>query len=231
MNIAIIPAAGSGSRIGGQISKQFIEIAGAPILIHTIRRFDACQDIDRICIALPPDASAFRSRIAEFGLARPVTFVVGGNERSDSIRNALDAIAEFTPEIVAIHDAVRPFVTPELISEVVARARSTGAAIAAQPATDTIKEVESGVVVRTLDRSRIFRAQTPQAFRYDLIRRANDEAHRAGIERASLTDDSILVERLGVNVSIVEGPESNVKITTAGDLAFARFLLESEALR
>jgi 2-C-methyl-D-erythritol 4-phosphate cytidylyltransferase len=231
MNIAIIPAAGSGSRIGGEVPKQFIEIAGAPILIHTIRRFDACPEIDCICVALSPEGSAFSSRIGEFGLSKNVMFVSGGNERSDSIKNALDAIAGLSPEIVAIHDAVRPFVTPELISSVVTQAKLRGAAIAAQRAADTIKEAEAGIVVRTLDRRRIFRAQTPQAFRYDLICRANDEARQAGIGSDLLTDDAMLVERLGVGVSIVEGPASNFKITTPEDLAFARFLLESERLR
>jgi 2-C-methyl-D-erythritol 4-phosphate cytidylyltransferase len=231
MNIAIIPAAGSGSRIGGEVPKQFIEIAGAPILIHTIRRFDACPDINRICIGLSREASAFQSRIDEFGLNKPVMFVSGGKERSDSVTNALDAIAEFSPQIVVIHDAVRPFVTPELISAVVGKARLTGAAIAAQSATDTMKEAESGIIVGTLDRRRIFRAQTPQAFRYDLICRANQEARRSGLEPGSLTDDAMLVERLGIEVSIVEGPASNIKITTPEDLAFARFLLEAEVHR
>jgi 2-C-methyl-D-erythritol 4-phosphate cytidylyltransferase len=227
MNIAIIPAAGSGSRIGGSVQKQFIEIAGAPILIHTIRKFDACPEIDAICIALPPE------RLADFGLAerrfslhKPLQCVKGGRERSESISNALEAIANLRPEIVAVHDAVRPFVTLEQISAVVQRARAVGAAILALPATDTIKEVEDGLITRTLDRRRIYRAQTPQAFRYELLCRANSEAIAAGISPATLTDDAMLVERLGVPIAVVEGSVDNLKITTPEDLLLAARLFD-----
>jgi len=227
MNIAIIPAAGSGSRLGAEAPKQFIEIGGAPILIHTLRRFDECRAIDGICVALSPDAiDTFASRISDFRLRKEVTLVTGGAERSDSIRKALEAIAHLAPEIVVIHDAVRPFVTSDLISAVVEKARQVGAAILAQPSTDTIKEVERGLITKTVDRRRIFRAQTPQAFRYELICRANEEARRAGLRSDSLTDDAMLVERLGEPVSIVEGPAGNRKITTPEDLALARLLLE-----
>jgi len=227
MNIAIIPAAGSGSRLGGEVPKQFVEIAGAPILIHTIRRFDECPDIDRIFVALASEMHSFEARVQQFGIRKPVIFVSGGAERSESIRNALDAAEDLSVEIVVVHDAVRPLVAVELISAVLAKARQTGAAIAAQPATDTIKEVVDGHIVRTLDRRQIFRAQTPQAFRYDLLRHANEEARKAGLPPELLTDDAMLVERLGHPVGIVEGPAGNMKITTAEDLAFARVLLES----
>jgi 2-C-methyl-D-erythritol 4-phosphate cytidylyltransferase len=140
--------------------------------------------------------------------------------------NALEAAKEFQPEIVAVHDAVRPFVTPERISAVIARARETGAAILALPATDTIKEVENGFVLRTIDRGRIWRAQTPQAFRYDLLLRANEEARAVSLPSATATDDSFLVERFGSPVAIVDGLPNNIKITTPEDLVLAERLLE-----
>ena len=227
MNLAIIPAAGSGIRLGGPVPKQFIEIAGAPVLSHTIRRFDECPDIHVIVVALPADKIAeFEARDAHISLLKPIIYVSGGQERSDSILNALKAAAGLNPEIVAVHDAVRPFVTPAQISAVIARAKEIGAAILALPATDTIKEVENGMITRTIDRRRIYRAQTPQAFRYELLRRANEEARAAGLSSALLTDDSLLVERLGHPIAVVEGSASNIKITMPEDLLIAEKLFE-----
>jgi 2-C-methyl-D-erythritol 4-phosphate cytidylyltransferase len=226
MNVAIIPAAGSGSRFGGQIPKQFIEIAGAPIIVHTLRRFDECEEIGAIVVALRrEEIEGFERALGSHKIRKPVRLVAGGAERSDSILNALTAAKEFQPEIVVVHDAVRPFVTPERISAVIVKARETGAAILAQPATDTIKEVEDGLIRRTLDRRRIWRAQTPQAFRYDLLMRANEDARASDLPAAMATDDSFLVERLGAPVAIVEGLANNIKITTPEDLILAEKLL------
>ncbi len=230
MNIAIIPAAGSGARFGGQTPKQFIEIAGAPIIIHTLRRFDACEEIAAIVVALQEDEiESFRKSLSLYGLSRPVKLVPGGAERSDSILNALEAVVDWRPEIVAVHDAVRPFVTSEQISSVILRARQVGGAILALPATDTIKEVEDGLIVRTIDRRRIYRAQTPQAFRYDLLLQANAAARADRLPSAMTTDDALLVERLGLPVAIVEGSAHNIKITTPEDLVLAERLFEREA--
>jgi len=227
MNIAIIPAAGSGTRLGGPIPKQFLELAGAPILAHTVQRFIECDDIGAVAVALPADRlDEFRARNQSRAANKPVVYVHGGAERSDSILNALEAVAEFDPEIVAVHDAVRPFVTAAQISAVIAKANEVGAAILALPATDTIKEVEDGLIQRTLDRRRIWRAQTPQAFGYDLLMRANREARAAGLPSALTTDDSLLVERLGVPVAVVEGSPNNIKITTLEDLILAEKLFE-----
>jgi 2-C-methyl-D-erythritol 4-phosphate cytidylyltransferase len=228
MNVAIIPAAGSGSRFGGQIPKQFIEIAGAPIIIHTLRKFDECEDIGAIVVALRrEEIERFERALRAHKIRKPVRLADGGAERSDSILNALESASEFRPEIVAVHDAVRPFVTPERISAVIARAREIGAAILAMPATDTIKEVDDGLIRRTLDRRRVWRAQTPQAFRYDLLMRANEEARAADLPPAQATDDSFLVERLGAPVAVVEGMANNIKITTPEDLALAEKLLSA----
>ncbi len=230
MNVAIIPAAGSGSRLGGQIPKQFLEIAGAPILAHTISRFLDCENIGAIAVALPADRiDEFRGRNRGARSIKPIFYVNGGTERSDSILNALEAVAELQPEIVAVHDAVRPFVTSAQISAVIAKAKEVGAAILALPATDTIKEVENGLIQQTIDRRRIWRAQTPQAFRYELLMQANQEARAAGLPSALTTDDSLLVERLGVPVAVVEGSPNNIKITTPEDLILAENLFEQLA--
>ena len=227
MNIAIIPGAGSGSRFGGQIPKQFIEIAGSPIIVHTLRRFDECDEIGAIIVALrPEEIERFGQSISTYGIRKPIRLVAGGAERSDSILNALEAAGEFQPEIIAVHDAVRPFVAPEQISAVVARAREIGAAILALPATDTIKEVENGLIRRTIDRRKIWRAQTPQAFRYGLLLRANEDARAADIPPAIATDDAFLVERLGLPVAVVEGSPNNIKVTTPEDLVLAEKIFE-----
>ena len=227
MNIAIIPAAGSGSRFGGQTPKQFLEIAGAPIIIHTLRRFDSCEAIGAIIVALQAsEISSFEESLSGFEFRKPVRLVPGGAERSDSILNALEAAREFDPELVAVHDAVRPFITPAQISAVLARAGEAGAAILALPATDTIKEVEGGIIRRTIDRRLIWRAQTPQAFRYEMLLRANAEARAAGLPSSLTTDDSLLVENLGLEVAVVEGSAHNIKITTPEDFILAQRLFE-----
>lgn len=230
MNLAIIPAAGSGSRFGGEVPKQFLVVAGAPILVHTLRRFEECPEIGAMVVALPAaEIETFGEVVRQAGFRKPVRLVVGGRERSDSIRNALDAVRDLDPEVVAVHDAVRPFVTSGQIAAVIARAREVGAAILALPATDTIKEVENGLISRTLDRRRIYRAQTPQAFRFDLLWRANEAARQEALPSALTTDDSLLVERLGAPVAIVEGSPNNLKITTPEDLLLAASLFQEEA--
>ncbi|MCI0661442.1 MAG: 2-C-methyl-D-erythritol 4-phosphate cytidylyltransferase [Acidobacteria bacterium] len=227
MNVAIIPAAGKGLRFGGETPKQFTKIAGAPLIIHTLRAFDLCPEIDTLVIALrPEDVDTFNSQLASSTMRKEVCLVDGGGHRPDSILNALDAIKDWHPELVAVHDAVRPLITPQMISIVLARARESGAAILALPATDTIKEVEHGMIRRTIDRKRIYRAQTPQAFRYDLLLKANTEARNAGLLSPDITDDSLLVERLGIPVAIVEGDPENIKITTPADLILAERILE-----
>src|SRR5262245_2224757 len=228
MNIAIIPAAGSGSRFGGQIPKQFIEIAGAPILVHTLRGFEEGEESGAIIVALRrEEIERVERELCAHKIGKPVRLVAGGAERSDSILNALEEAKEFRPEVVAVHDAVRPLVTPERISAVVMKAREIGAAILALQATDTIKEVEDGLIRRTLDRRLIWRAQTPQVFRYDWRMRANREPRASSLPPAMATDDSFLVERLGAPVAIVEGMANNIKITTPEDLILAEKLLSA----
>ena len=227
MNVAIIPAAGSGKRLGAPIAKQFLTVAGAPILIHTLRRFDECADIGAIVVALQEsEIEPFAAQLPAYQFTKPIRLVAGGAERSDSILNALEAARAWQPALVTVHDAVRPFVTSAQISAVLAKAAEVGAAILAQPSTDTIKEVETGLIVATLDRRRIYRAQTPQAFRYELLMQANEQARKEKLSSALTTDDSLLAERLGHPVAVVEGSPNNIKITTQEDLAVAEKLFE-----
>lgn len=228
MNVAIIPAAGSGTRLGSSIPKQFLPLDGLPVIFHTLMQFETCPDIDAMTVALPvSEIIEFGNDISNRPFQKPIHLVPGGKERSDSILNSLEAIAGDSPEIVVVHDAVRPFVTSQQISHVIAKAREIGAAILALKATDTLKEVENGFIKQTLDRRRIYQAQTPQAFRYELLLRANMEARAANIPSEMLTDDSLLVERLGSPIAIVEGSRENIKITTAEDLKLAEKILKS----
>jgi len=221
MNIAIIAAAGAGTRMASDRPKQFLQLAGRPVIFHTLKVFEECESIDEVIVVLPAAESAGFLSLA--GSFRKVARVVpGGVTRADSVKRGLMAIRAATAEIVAVHDGVRPFVTAEEIDAVVAAAQSDGAAILVAPVTDTIKQVSDGRVVQTLDRGVLRRALTPQCFRYDVLRQAYQAAD---VTDPSVTDESVLVEKLGIPVSIVEGSSRNIKITTAQDLAIAEAIL------
>lgn len=226
MNYAIIPAAGAGRRMGGDRAKQFLELAGEPVAIHTLRRFDECPAVDAVIVAVPADDVAmFLDLAGRAGLRKIERVIPGGAERQESVARALASIRPESAGIVVVHDAVRPFVTSEQIAEVIAAAAIHGAAILAQPASDTVKEVWDGKVVRTLDRSRIALAQTPQAFAYGILR----DAHaRAANEGWTVTDDASLVEQAGGTVAVVAGSSRNIKITHPDDMALAELLFEEE---
>ena len=219
LNIAVIPAAGIGSRMNADRAKQMLELAGVPLLVHTLRRFEACDAVHQVILVLQPNlTSDVLALISRHHLKKIARVVGGGAERQDSVYRGLQVIKPETAGIVAVHDAVRPFVRPEEIRLVIERAEATGAALLALAATDTIKQVKGGRVGRTLDRKRIYHAQTPQAFRYDIIRAAYDRAYTEGYWA---TDDSHLVERAGHRVSVVEGSPLNIKITRPLDLRVA----------
>lgn len=221
MNIAIIAAAGTGTRMHSDLAKQMIEVGGLPVLIHTLNRFEACEAVDQVILVLQPSmTSQVLALIAKYGLKKVSRVVAGGSERQDSVYRGLQVVNDATA-IVVIHDAVRPFVRPDEIRAVIERARLTGAAVLATPATDTIKQVQSGRVQRTLDRRRVYHAQTPQAFRYPIIKEAYERAIGEGF---SGTDDSQLVERSGHKVSVVEGSHLNIKITRPFDLHLAEMI-------
>ena len=224
MNVAIIAAAGQGKRMGGTQAKQFLELAGTPIILHTLRPFEHCEVIQEIILVLPAQETAgFLGIAKKAGLRKLSKIVPGGRTRAESVLKGLLAVRPTTAEIIAVHDGVRPFITSREISETVEAAKSEGAAILVAPATDTIKEVDRNVVIRTPARSQVRRALTPQCFRYDLLRRAYDQVDVLDPE---LTDDSTLVERLGVTVTTVEGSSRNIKITGPEDLALAEVLLK-----
>jgi len=224
MNVAIIAAAGTGSRLAGDRPKQFLQLAGVPIIFHTLKPFEQCDSIQEIIVVLPAaESSDFLALVQKYGLRKLSRVVPGGTTRAESVWRGLLAIRAATAEIVAVHDGVRPFVTTEEIGRTVAAARLHGAAILVAPAIDTIKQVNGGVVVKTLERKQLCRALTPQCFRYELLRRAYEQAD---VQDPAVTDDSSLVEQLGEPVTIVEGNSRNIKITTREDLLIAESFLK-----
>ena len=227
MNVAIIAAAGQGTRMGGKRAKQFLEIAGVPVIIHTLRRFEQCAAIQEMIVVLPAqDAAGFLSLAGKHGLRKLARVVPGGATRAESVWRGLQSVRAATAEIIAVHDGVRPFVTPDEIERTVRAAQASGAAILTAPVVETIKEVEDGRIVRTLDRTRLQRALTPQCFRYELLRRAFENAPEL---IANATDDSSLVESLGASVAIIEGDARNIKITRPEDIALAEIILKQES--
>jgi 2-C-methyl-D-erythritol 4-phosphate cytidylyltransferase len=230
--IVIIPAAGLGTRMApagkkAAASKQFFEINGAPILIHTLRAFARSRQVSEIVVALRKiEMEQVRTRLEKEKLADKVTLVEGGEHRQQSVGNALARIAADADDVVLVHDAVRPLVDDEIISAVIREVEKHGAAIAGLPAVDTIKQVEraadGALITSTIPRERVVQAQTPQGFRYELIQRAFASAAADGFMG---TDEASLVERLGENVWVVMGSPRNIKITTPADLELAEFLM------
>ena len=240
--VVIIPAAGLGTRMSPMpsakdakdkkphSSKQFTELGGTPILIHTLRRFAAVDGVSEIWIALREnEIEGFRERLdkeAKDVLKKKVELVVGGEHRQQSVANALNAVAAAPDDIVLVHDAVRPLVTTEIIQEVIDAAQKYGAAIAGLPAVDTIRQVErtsEGAIIKTtIPRAGVVLAQTPQGFRYDVIKKAFDEATADGFMG---TDEASLAERSGHEVAVVMGSPRNIKITNPGDMELAEFYL------
>ena len=223
MNVAIIAAAGLGARMAGKRPKQFLELAGTPILIHTLNAFERCDVIHEIIIVVATEETdGFLDLAKAHGLRKIVAVVAGGNTRAESVRRGLQAV-NVEAEIVAVHDGVRPFVSSEEISRTVEAAIVEGAAILVSTPVDTIKEVRDGAVRKTLDRSTIRNALTPQCFHYRLLVRAYEQAD---VSDQGLTDESALVERLGVRIAIVEGSARNMKITRPEDLLIGEALLK-----
>lgn len=224
MNVAIVVAAGKGMRLGGARPKQFLELRGVPVIIHTLRQFERCQEINEVITVLPAeDTAGFESLAKQFELKKAIRNVAGGATRAQSVRNGLNAISD--ADIVAIHDGVRPFVTPEEIDQVVAAARETGAAVLTAPVADTIKRVHDDRIIQTVPRAELRRALTPQCFQFEILKRAYEKLDELEFSGLEITDDSLLVERLGVEVFAVDGNARNIKITNESDLAVADLLL------
>jgi 2-C-methyl-D-erythritol 4-phosphate cytidylyltransferase len=236
----IIPAAGLGTRMAPPSAKankkkaptkQFKELGGVPILVHTFRKFASSPAVYEIVVALRKDEiSGFRTQLEkEYPeiLNKRLQFVEGGEHRQDSVANALAKLAADSDDIVLVHDAVRPFVTPEIILHVIEAAQKHHAAIAGWPAVDTVKQVErtaEGAVVKaTIPRASVVMAQTPQGFRYDILKKAFEDAAADGFLG---TDEASLIERAGLPVAVVMGSPQNIKITTPADMELAEFYLK-----
>jgi 2-C-methyl-D-erythritol 4-phosphate cytidylyltransferase len=223
MNAAIIVAAGSGKRFGAKTPKQFLEISGKPLIIHTLERFEACPVIDEMILVLAEDETAnFRQTIEKFNLKKLTKIISGGNSRAASVLNGLNSVNPQTTEIVVVHDGARPLVSVDEISATVEKAKQTGAACLVAAVTDTIKEIAGGKIVGTIDRSKLRRALTPQCFRYEILKRAFTENEIGEF----VTDECFLVEKSGYEIAIVEGSARNIKITRPEDFVFAENFLK-----
>ena len=226
MNVAIVVAGGKGVRFGGDRPKQFLEVNGSPIIIHTLRQFERCREIGSVVVVLPAEETAgFQSLIEKFALQKVTRIVAGGATRAQSVKTGLATIEK--AEVVAVHDGVRPLVTPDEIDSVVKAAGESGAAILVAGLADTIKDVRSNRVVNTLPRVNLRRALTPQCFRLDVLRRAYQQLEQLEGTAIEVTDDSFLVERLGLEVVAIEGSARNIKITKEEDLRIAETILRS----
>jgi 2-C-methyl-D-erythritol 4-phosphate cytidylyltransferase len=235
----IIPAAGLGTRMSASsvkvgkpaATKQFVELNGHPVLLHTLRAFSRSEEVDEIFIGLrESEIAGFRLRLSKETpeiLKKKTVLLEGGDNRQQSVANCLAAITAASNDIVLVHDAVRPFVSEEIIHDVIAAAKKHGAAIAGVPAVDTVKQVDrtaDGALIKTtIPRERVVMAQTPQGFRYDVLKKAFDEATADGFTG---TDEASLVERSGHPVAVVMGSPRNIKITTPADLELAEFFLK-----
>jgi len=221
---AIIPAAGSGKRLNSKTKKQYLEIQGKPLLYYTLQVFQKSKDIDEIVIVAPKNnlTLTIRDIVEKFNFSKVKCVVAGGIERQDSVKNGFDSISTDT-DIVIIHDAARPLINLELINNVVRSAVKNGAAITALQITDTLKMAADGVVKNTFPRENFWRSQTPQAFNYNILKECYD---RKLSEEAIFTDEAQMIEYAGFEVSIVEGWEYNIKITTIDDFKIAGFLLK-----
>ena len=226
--IILVPAAGTSSRMGAAVNKQYLTLDDRPILAHTLHLFDAHPAVDGIHVISPPAEIEYcrREVVERYAFAKVRSLVAGGAERQDSVRNGLLACGAATEDIVLIHDGARPFFPAALIPQVVETALRVGACVVGVPVKDTIKEVADSLVLGTPDRRRLWQAQTPQAFRFGLIRDAHERAEREGFRG---TDDASLVERLGLPVAMIEGSYRNIKITTPEDLVLAGAFLKAPA--
>lgn len=223
---AVIVAAGSSRRMQG-VDKMCADLCGSPVILRSIAAFEACPLIDEIIIVTREDLIPFVGRICtDFGMKKVRCVVKGGESRAESVYRGLMHISR-EAELAAVHDGARPLVAPEVIARTVTLAAETGAAIPAVPVKDTIKRAVDGVISATPPRAELFAAQTPQIFKADMLKAALAKAIE---EKAEITDDASAVEMLGMSVSIAEGDENNIKITTQADLILAEAILERGAM-
>ncbi len=222
MIATIIPAGGKGNRLGAPIPKQFLDLAGRPLILWTIERFVKISAIDLLVIPIVPEWKArLKELLAQERFNKPIQIVTGGKSRQDSVYQGLKILPKET-RIILVHDAARPLVEEQTIIEVLKAIEKYGAAIAATPAKDTVKEDKDGFIKRTLPREHLYLAQTPQGARAELLKKAFAQAQEDGFIG---TDEASLLERLSVPIKIVPSPSSNLKVTTPEDLLIAEALL------
>lgn len=222
---ALIVAAGQGVRMGSAQRKQYLQLCGRPVLVHTLQAFDRCPDIQCIRVVVPATEMDFcrRKILPDASLSKHVELIAGGRRRQDSVFNGLQHLGD-ARGVVLIHDGVRPLVSTSLIQACIQGALQWGACIPGVQAVDTLKQTDSlNNILGTIPRESIWLAQTPQAFSLPIIRRAHLEARQQGLEA---TDDASLVEALGIPVHVIDGLRENIKITTPEDLAYAEALLK-----
>ncbi len=223
---ALVVAAGHGVRMQSDTRKQYLQVAGLPVLVHTLMKFDVCPQIDSICMVVPADDFDFcrRRLLAGRQFKNPIQFVAGGRHRQQSVYNGLKSL-DHKNGLVAIHDGVRPLIDPLLITACIKAAETSGACAPGIPVYDTIKRVSGEATIEgTVERKGLWLIQTPQVFRYAVIAEAHARAVRDGYVG---TDDASLVERLGFTVTLISGSKSNIKVTTAEDLEMAAALLRA----
>ncbi len=222
----VLPAAGSGKRMGAGQNKLFLKLLEKPILIHTLEVFEQDEQCTGIWLAVKPEERAIiQEMLVTFGISKVKGLPDGGAERQHSVHSCMKEMEQV--DIVLVHDAARPFIRHKIIANLVQSAHDFGAAIAGVRAKDTMKKVRNGVIEETVDRESLWMIQTPQAFQFDLIAEAEDVAEKIGFLG---TDEAMLVERLGHVVHIVESSYENVKMTTKEDLVFGEAILRKRAL-
>jgi len=222
---ALIPAAGAGTRIGGDIKKQFLPLDGKPIIAYTLQQFEHCSDIDEVALAVPESAMTdMEAIVAKYRLHKVSKVVMGGAKRQDSVRNVLKRLALNDSDIVLVHDGVRPFIEIKRITHLIKVCKEYDAAVLAVQPKDTLRRsTGGGFFDQTVDRTALWLIQTPQAFRAKLLVKAFEKARK---DKFYSTDEAALVERLGVKARIVEGSYDNIKITTPEDLELGMLILE-----
>jgi len=221
-SIALIVAAGAGTRLGGEVPKQYLPLGGRAVLRHSVETFLRHRAISGVRAVISPEHRAlYDNAVAGLSILPPVA---GGASRQDSVRNGLESLAELQPDRVLIHDAARPFLTAEIVDRTLAALDDTPGAVVAVPVTDTLKRGHDDRVAGTVDRSALWRAQTPQAFRFADILAAHRQA-----KGAAMTDDAAVAEAAGLPVKLVMGADDNFKITTADDLRRAERLVGAAA--
>ena len=223
--VAVVPAAGQGTRMGGTARKQYLTLGGIPLLVLSLKVLQRIESIREIILSVPESDRDYcwREIVNPFGLGKVTHIVAGGQRRQDSVRNGLFTISD-PPDLVLVHDGVRPFIEDKLVENAISCAEQTGASVVAMPIHDTVKRVDAQRVIQeTLNREELWHIQTPQVFRYDWLVEAHKHAQN---ENWDVTDDAALIERMGYPVSVVEGSCFNIKITKPDDLIFGEAILK-----